>query len=172
VLRAPSIVQEVGSELYLPRFHPTTAYGKLAGPCVTVYPGNNPRDAREVPTRQIPCQIGGLHLSLVACSRFSLLRPRRPGGAVRGSPPTWARAKCKAYMGGDVRITLFFSSGIGSPLEVSVTSWVAPSYQTSRPQTRDASTRATITLRAHFGWRLEPPLRASCTRIRSVASIT
>src|SRR3989337_2546592 len=35
---------------------------------------------------------------------------KTPEGALKGTRPSWARAKCKAYMGGDVRITPFFSS--------------------------------------------------------------
>ena len=47
---------------------------------------------------------------------------KTPKGALEGSLHCWACAKCKAYMGGDVRITPFFSSGIVSPFEVSVKS--------------------------------------------------
>jgi len=50
-------------------------------------------------------KLGALHPSPVACSRFSLLRARRPRGRSGAIPPSWACAKCKAYMGGDVRIT-------------------------------------------------------------------
>ena len=87
MLRAPSIVQEVGLSLWLPRFHPATAHGKLAGPCVPVYPGNNPRDAREVPIRQIPCQIEGPSPEPGGMFPIFLASPKTPRGGGEGQPP-------------------------------------------------------------------------------------
>ena len=91
------------------RFHPATAYGKLAGPCVAVCLRDNPRGGWEVPTRQIPCQIGGPSPEPVGMFPIFLASVKTPEGALKGTRLSWARAKCKAYMGGDVRITPFFS---------------------------------------------------------------
>jgi len=67
MLGAPSIVLQVGLTLFLPRFHPATAYGKLAAALMDRLPCDNPEGRLIVPLlypgRHTPCQVqSAVHL--------------------------------------------------------------------------------------------------------------